>query len=440
MKTSVIEVRDMLSVLTVDEVEKRIGNVPGVASATVNYAARNATVRYDETRLEVADIKVIVHQRGRQSADEPLPKHVSEHKPAQKQAVAPTPGASPASASTPVVLAVPAPVAPAVEGQEGQEGQATPGAQPSTPVPSVPKASTAAPALDDHTGHSASDAPPPPLPPATAKAGSLDDPSVKDADEVARALGADIENGLTSEEASRRLSADGPNELRSAPRVPTWRRVLSHFHDPLVYLLLAAIAIALVAWVIEGLVGWPVDAIVIATIVLLNGVLGYVQEAKAEDAVAALARMTAATSAVLRDGQVLRVPSAELVRGDLLVLGEGDVVGADARLVQVTSLRVQEASLTGESEAVLKDAATLREPATLGDRLDMVFKGTAVAQGTGRAVVTATGMDTEMGSIAEMLEATEEEPTPLEKEIGRIGRMLGIAVVIIAVVVVGTSC
>ena len=405
MKTSVIGVRDLLSVLTVDEVEKRIGNVPGVASATVNFAARNATVRYDETRLEVADIKVIVHQRGRQSADEPLPKHVSEHKPAQKQAVAPMPGAAPASASTPIVPAVPAP---------------------------------AAPALDDHPGHSASDAPPPPHPPAMAKAGSLDDPSVKDADEVARALGADIENGLTSAEASRRLSADGPNELRYAPRRPAWRRVLSHFQDPLIYLLLVAIAIALLAWVIEGTDGWPVDAIVIAIIVLLNGVLGYVQEGKAADAVAALARMTAATSAVLRNGEVLRLPSAELVRGDLLVLGEGDAVGADARLVQATSLRVQEASLTGESEAVLKDATTLPKPAPLGDRLDMVFKGTAVAQGMGRAVVTATGMDTEMGSIAEMLEATQEEPTPLEKEIGRIGGMLGIAVVIIAVVVVGT--
>jgi magnesium-transporting ATPase (P-type) len=271
-----------------------------------------------------------------------------------------------------------------------------------------------------------------------AKAGRLDDPSVKTADEVARALGADTNNGLTSPEASRRLAQDGPNELRSAPRRPAWRRVLSHFQDPLVYLLLAAIAIALVAWVIEGLVGWPVDAIVIGTIVLLNGVLGYVQEAKAENAVAALARMTAVASAVMRDGQLLRVPSAELVRGDLLVLGEGDAVGADARLLLATSLRVQEASLTGESEAVLKDATTLREPAALGDRLDMVFKGTAVAQGTGRAVVTATGMDTQMGSIAEMLEATREEPTPLQKEVARIGRMLGIAVIIIAVVVVGT--
>ena len=258
------------------------------------------------------------------------------------------------------------------------------------------------------------------------------------AEEVARAFGADIEEGLTSPEASRRLSQNGSNELRAAPRAPTWRRVLSQFRDPLVYLLLAAVVIALVAWVIEGLVGWPVDAIVIAIIVLLNGVLGYVQEAKAQNAVAALARMTAVTSAVVRDGQLLRVPSAELVCGDLLVLGEGDAVGADARLVLATSLRVQEASLTGESEAVIKNTVRLREPVALGDRLDMVFKGTAVAQGTGRAVVTATGMNTQMGSIAAMLDATTEEPTPLQKEVERIGRMLGIAVVIIAVVVVGT--
>ncbi|MES2932133.1 MAG: cation-translocating P-type ATPase, partial [Pseudomonadota bacterium] len=271
-----------------------------------------------------------------------------------------------------------------------------------------------------------------------AKAVGLDDPSVKNADDVAQALGADIRHGLTAAEALRRLEQDGPNELRSAPRQPTWRRILSHFQDPLVYLLLAAVVIALVAWVIEGLAGWPVDAIVIASIVLLNGILGFAQEAKAEDAVAALSRMTAATASVLRDGRVLRIPSSGLVCGDLLVLSEGDAVGADARLVDATSLRVQEASLTGESEAVLKDAATLLKAVSLGDRLNMVFKGTAIVQGTGRAVVTASGMNTEMGSIAAMLKATAEEPTPLEKEIGHIGRMLGIAIVIIAVVVVAT--
>jgi calcium-translocating P-type ATPase len=264
------------------------------------------------------------------------------------------------------------------------------------------------------------------------------EPSTREFDEVARRLGADLERGLGAREAARRLAARGPNELRSAPPVPAWRRVLAQFQDPLIYLLLAAIVISLAAWAIEGRAGWPVDAIVIALIVAANAVLGYVQEARAENAVAALARMTAVTSAVLRDGQLRRIPSAQLVPGDLLVLGEGDAVGADARLVQAAALRVQEASLTGESEAVLKDPATLREPAPLGDRLDMVFKGTAVVQGSGRAVVTATGMDTEMGSIAALLEATVEEPTPLQKEVGRIGRMLGIAVVIVALVVVAT--
>ena len=390
MKTSVIDVHAMLSALTARAVEKRIGKVPGVHSVTVNDAAGSATVRYDETLLEIADIKLAVHQSAYRSAGQSRPRQVRNHQPARKRATVRT-------------------------------QQATP----------VPAASTEATATSAATAA-------PIRPPAMAQAGSLDDPAVREADEVVSALGADANNGLTAQEASRRLAQDGPNELRSAPPIPAWRRFLSHFHDPLVYLLLAAVAIALVAWVIEGGVGWPVDAIVITIVVLLNGVLGYLQEAKAQDAVAALARMTAATSAVLRDGQVLRVPSAELVRGDLLVLGEGDSVGADARLIAATSLRVQEASLTGESEAVLKDAATLPELAQLGDRLDMVFKGTAVAQGTGRAVVTATGMDTEMGSIAEMLEATVEEPTPLEQEIGRIGRMLGIAVVIIAVVVVGT--
>ena len=266
----------------------------------------------------------------------------------------------------------------------------------------------------------------------------LDDPSVVDAAEVALSLGCDPEHGLTSAEAARRLAADGPNELRAVPPVPAWRRLVAQFRDPLIYLLLAAIAISLAAWFVEGRAGWPVDAIVITSIVLLNAVLGFVQEARAENAVAALAQMTAVSSAVMRDGQLQRVPSAQLVRGDLLVLGEGDSVGADARLLFAASLRVQEASLTGESEAVLKDSAALPAPAALGDRLGMVFKGTAVAQGTGRAVVTATGMDTQVGAIAGMLESTEEQPTPLQTEVRRIGRMLGIAVVVIAVVVVAT--
>ena len=273
---------------------------------------------------------------------------------------------------------------------------------------------------------------------AAPKASPRDSASSQEPADIAKALGADLEKGLSTQEAATRLAKNGPNELQSAPPIPAWRRVLAQFQDPLIYLLLAAIAVALVAWGVEGWVGWPVDAIVIAIVVILNGALGYLEKAKARDAVAALARMTEATSGVMRDGHLVRVPSAQLVTGDLLVLAEGDSVGADARLIQVASLRVQEASLTGESEAVLKDVATLPNAAALGDQLNMVFKGTAVAQGTGRAVVTATGMATQMGAIASLLTATPEEPTPLEKEIRRIGRFLGVAVVIISVVVVGT--
>ena len=268
--------------------------------------------------------------------------------------------------------------------------------------------------------------------------GDIDDPSVMQPNAVAAALEADVDNGLSATEAARRLAQNGPNELRAAPRVSAWRRALAQFQDPLIYLLLAAVVIALVAWWVEGRSGWPVDAMVIAAVLLLNAVIGHVQEAKAQNAVAALAKMTAATSTVLRDGKPLRVPSAELVRGDVIVLAEGDAAGADARLLASSSLRVQEAALTGESEAVLKDIATLPQTAPLADQLNMVFKGTAVAQGAGRAVVTATGMETQMGQIAAMLEATVEEPTPLEKEVARVGRTLGLAVVVIAVVVVAT--
>ncbi len=272
--------------------------------------------------------------------------------------------------------------------------------------------------------------------------GEIGDASVMDADAVTAALGVDVETGLSAREAASRLAQNGPNELRAALRAPAWRRVLAQFQDPLIYLLLAAVVVALVAWWVEGTDaqgrGWPVDAIVIAAVVLLNAVIGHVQEAKAQNAVAALAKMTAATAAVLRDGKPQRVPSTELVRGDVLVLAEGDAIGADARLLQATTLRVQEAALTGESEAVLKDIATLPKPAALGDQIDMVFKGTAVAQGAGLAVVTATGMDTQMGKVAALLEATGEEATPLEKEVARVGRTLGLAVVAIAVVVVGT--
>jgi potassium/sodium efflux P-type ATPase len=269
------------------------------------------------------------------------------------------------------------------------------------------------------------------------------DPSLIDIADLAVALGTDLDRGLDAAEAATRLRADGPNELRALPPVPAWRRALAQLQDPLVYLLGAAAAVALAAWWFEGrcrdgVAGWPLDAIVIAGVVVLNAVLGWLQEAKAAKAVAALAKMTTATSAVLRDGAVARVPSAELVKGDVLVLAEGDAVGADARLAQAAALKLLEAPLTGESEPVLKDAVALPATTALGDRLNMVFKGTAVAQGSGRAIVTATGMQTEMGGIATLLDTTPDAPTPLQVEIAHLGKVLGIAALVIAAVVVAT--
>jgi len=263
------------------------------------------------------------------------------------------------------------------------------------------------------------------------------EPWLRPASDVAGELATDVEQGLTSEEAAARLERYGPNQLDSATPVARWRKLLAQFNDPLIYLLLGAVVVSLGAWVLEGREEIPFEAIVIAAIVILNAVLGYVQEARAEQAVAALQRMAAASAGVLRDGQEQEVPATEVVPGDILVLAEGDAVAADARLVEAASLMVAEAPLTGESEAVTKQVAPLDGPAGIGDRVNMVFDGTAVTRGRGRAVVTATGMSTEMGNIARLLEHTEEERTPLQREVDRVGRALGIAVIVIAAVVMG---
>ena len=254
---------------------------------------------------------------------------------------------------------------------------------------------------------------------------------------VAAGWAVDPDHGLTQAEAHQRLDDHGPNVLEQAEAVPAWRKLLAQFQDTLVYLLLVAVAISLAAWLLEGAEGVPFEVVVIAAVLVANAVLGFAQEARAEQAVAALARMAAAQAGVVRDGQVQRVPSAEVVPGDVLALAEGDAVAADARLVESSALKVAEAALTGESEPVLKAVATLPAEASLGDRLDMVFSGTAVASGRGRAVVTATGMDSEMGHVARLLGSTEDAPTPLQREVALIGRTLGLAVVVIAVVVVG---
>jgi P-type Ca2+ transporter type 2C len=257
--------------------------------------------------------------------------------------------------------------------------------------------------------------------------------------DVVGALGGNSDFGLTSEEVASRRQQYGYNELQGERAVPRWRKFLGQFNDPLIYLLLAAVVVSFVAWILEGSEGIPYEVIVILSIVIVNAILGFVQEARAERAVAALQKLSASTATVIRDGLETRVESKELVPGDVVLLAEGDAIGADARLLQTSALMVAEASLTGESEAVLKDVATLTGPADLADRINMVFNGTAVTRGRGRAIVTSTGMSTQMGKIASLLGNTKEEATPLQREVDRIGRMLGIAIVGIAVVIVATT-
>ena len=272
-----------------------------------------------------------------------------------------------------------------------------------------------------------------------ASAPGLDeDPSLLDVEDVAARLHTDPDRGLTAQEAATRLRQWGRNELEPQARAPAWRRFLGQFTDPLVYLLIGAVVISTVAWAVEGASGLPFEALVIAVILVANAVLGFAQEARAEAAVAALQRMAAPTSTVVRDGAEADVPAAELVPGDVLILSEGDAVSADGRLVEVASLAVAEAALTGESEPVVKESRTLPQPVGIADRVNMVFNGTAATRGRGRVLVTATGMATEMGRVARLLAETEEERSPLQREVTRVGRLLGRAVVVIALVVIGT--
>ncbi len=264
------------------------------------------------------------------------------------------------------------------------------------------------------------------------------DPALLDATAVVEKLRTDPQAGLTAVEAARRLVVVGANDIESVPPAPAYRKLLAQFRSPLIYLLLAALIASLAVWAVEGADGWPVDAVVIAVILVLNALLGYAQEERAERAVGALARMAATSATVIRDGGHCIVPAAAVVPGDVLLLAEGDAVAADARLLSSAGLEVSEAALTGLSEPVLKDARTLPEPAALGDRADMVFKGTAVTRGAGRAVVTATGMATQTGQIAGLVRTVDHEPTPLQREVARASRLLGIAVLVIAVVVIAT--
>ncbi|HET6620322.1 MAG TPA: cation-translocating P-type ATPase [Dongiaceae bacterium] len=264
------------------------------------------------------------------------------------------------------------------------------------------------------------------------------EPYLKTVAVVLAALGADAERGLTAVEARPRLERYGRNELTAEKPTPAWRKFLAQFTDVLVVLLIVAALISAALWFIERDSALPYEAITILAIVILNAIMGYLQQARAEQALAALSQMSAAHATVVRDGTRQRLPASDLVPGDLILIEEGDTIPADARLTQSTALQTAEAVLTGESLPVSKDTAALVEEAGLGDRHNMVFSGTAATYGRGRAVVTATGMQTQMGRIAGMLGAAPDETTPLQKELDRVGRLLGVVVIVIAVVMIGT--
>ncbi|MDF2439985.1 MAG: P-type Ca2+ transporter type, partial [Abditibacteriota bacterium] len=264
------------------------------------------------------------------------------------------------------------------------------------------------------------------------------EPYQQPAEAVLAALGTDAQRGLGVAEAQARLERDGRNELTAEEPVPSWRKFLAQFQDALVVLLLIATVISGVLWAIERESALPYEAMAILAVVLVNAIMGYMQESHAEAAVAALHQMVSAQAHVLRDGERQGVPAAQLVCGDLILIEEGDTVPADARLVHSASLQMAEASLTGESLPVGKDIASLVGDAGLGDRLNMIFSGTAATYGRGKAVVVATGMQTEMGRIAGMLKEAPEGKTPLQKELDRLGKMLGVVVVIIAVGMIAT--
>ena len=251
------------------------------------------------------------------------------------------------------------------------------------------------------------------------------------------------ESGLSSEEAKKRLERDGRNELAAEKKDSLIKRFFAQMADPMIIILLVAAAISAVLAVVEG--ESFADVIIILAVVIINAVLGVYQENKAEKAIEALQAMSAATSKVLRDGKITVVPSAELVVGDIVLLEAGDAVPADGRIIDSASLQIEEAALTGESVPVYKfiDIIDLKEGSDvpLGDRKNMCYMGSTVTYGRGTAVITATGMDTEMGKIADALARAEQGQTPLQIKLSQLSKILtwlvlGICVVIFAVQII----
>ena len=234
--------------------------------------------------------------------------------------------------------------------------------------------------------------------------------------------------GLSSERAAERLAQYGPNKLKEAEKPGFWKRFLTQLKDPMLLILLAAAGVSALTGTIAGESEWA-ETIIILAVVLLNAVLGVLQESKAEAAIEALQTMTAATCKVLRDGKMAVLHSDELVPGDVVLLEAGDAVPADGRIIESASLKIEEAALTGESVPVNKmldalGAAQKQADVPLGDRKNMCYMGSTVVYGRGKAVITATGMSTEMGKIAGVLSNTKDEQTPLQRKLDELGRLL----------------
>lgn len=258
---------------------------------------------------------------------------------------------------------------------------------------------------------------------------------------VAKELQTDIRQGLTAEEAKQRLEKYGPNKLKEKPPKTNLQRFIDQMKDVMIIILLIAAAISLGLSIYHSMSGQEADwvePIVIVLIVLLNGVLGVIQESKAEAALEALKKMSAPHARVLRGGKEESIASAELVPGDVVLLEAGDFIPADCRLIQSASLKTDEAALTGESLPVEKDAnAAIKEDAPLGDRLNMVYSGCAVSYGRASAIVVETAMKTEMGKIATMLEDEGEGQTPLQARLAQLGKYLGFLALAICAIIFG---
>ena len=247
------------------------------------------------------------------------------------------------------------------------------------------------------------------------------------AEEVLRDLGVGAE-GLTTAQAQERLEKYGPNKLKEAEKPTLLQRFIAQLKDPMLIILMAAAGVSALTGMLSGEPEWA-EVIIILTVVLLNAILGVVQESKAEAAIEALQTMTAATCKVMRDGKMVTLHSTDLVPGDVVILEAGDAVPADGRIIENASLQIEEAALTGESVPVNKmiDILYLKNESAdvpLGDRKNMCYMGSTVVYGRGKAVITGTGMDTEMGKIADALAAAEDEQTPLQKKLDDLSVLL----------------